>query len=101
MRLSRFAKVVLSLALPVLVAGCKKTDTSTAPTPPSTSVTILVYSGPLDPGGSTIYLATLDADSTLQVNLAGEQLAGPIRSVSIPLQIDISTWDGTACTPLD
>jgi hypothetical protein len=101
MRLSPFAKVVLSLALPVVLAGCNKTDTSTAPSSPSTSVTITVYAGPLDPGGSTIYTVTLDADSTVQVNLAGEQLADPIRTISVPLQIDISTWDGSSCTPLD
>jgi len=101
MRLSPFAKVVLSLALPALLSGCNKTDTSTTPSATSTAVTINVFGGPLDPGGSTIYTVTLDADSTLQVNLAGEQLADPIRTVSVPLQIDISTWDGTACTILD
>lgn len=101
MRLSPFAKVVLSLALPVLLSGCNKTDTSTAPSTPSTAVTISVYAGPLDPGGFTTYIVTLDADSTLQVNLAGEQLADPIRTVSVPLQIDISNWDGINCTALD
>jgi hypothetical protein len=101
MRLSPFAKVVLSLAVPVLLSGCNKTDTSTAPSAPSTSVTINVYAGPIDPGGFTNYIVTLDADSTLQVNLAGEQLADPIRTVSVPLQIDISSWDGSLCTALD
>lgn len=101
MRLSPFAKVVLSLALPVLLFGCDKTDTSTSPSGAPTAVTIAVYAGPIDPGGSTMYLVTLDADSTLQVNLAGEQLADPIRTVSVPLQIDISNWDGSLCTALD
>jgi hypothetical protein len=101
MRLSPFAKVALLLALPALVSGCNNNDTSTAPSGTPTTVTISVYAGPLDPGGSTIYTVTLDADSTLQVNLAGEQLADPIRTVSEPLQIDVSNWDGTNCASLD
>ncbi|MEO8484571.1 MAG: hypothetical protein ABI634_20375 [Acidobacteriota bacterium] len=101
MRLSPFAKAVLSLALPVVLSGCNKTDTSTTPSGTSTAVTITVYAGPLDPGGSTKYLVVLDADATLQVNLAGEQLADPMRTISEPLKIDISTWDGTDCTALD
>ena len=100
MRLTSFATVVLALTLPLCLAGCGNTD-PTAPTPPLTAVTIAVYAGPIDPGGSTKYIVTLDADSTLQVNLAGEQLADPIRTVSVPLKIDISNWDGTACTPME
>jgi hypothetical protein len=100
MRLSPFANVVLFLALPALVAGCNKTDPPTTPSGP-TSVTIQVNGSPLDPGGATKYLVTLDADSTVQVNLAGEQLVDPIRTLDVPLQIDISTWDGSDCTALD
>jgi hypothetical protein len=83
-----------------LAAGCGP-NTSTTPTPTDTSVTINVYAGPLDPGGSSRYIVTLSNASTLQVMLAGEQLLNPLRTLDVPLEINISDWDGSNCTPLD
>lgn len=89
-------------ALVLAAAGCGPDPSTLGPSDTSdTSIlTIHVYAGPLDPGGTIKYLETLDTDSTLQVMLAGEQLANPMRTVSVPLRIDISNWDGSLCTPI-
>jgi hypothetical protein len=107
MRKTTFLKAAWLLVLPVLgLAGCSNTSTtSTSPTTPTTpviqTVSIHVYAGPLDPGGAASYIITLDSDATVQVTLVGEQLNDPIRTLSVPLQIDISNWDGSLCTPMD
>jgi hypothetical protein len=89
------------LALVVLAASCSNTITSPSDNGGSSTVIINVYAGPLDPGGSTNFIETLDSDSTLQVMLAGEQLENPLRTASIPLRLEIANWDGSLCTPLD
>jgi hypothetical protein len=102
MRQTSFATLVPILALAAgLTAGCGNSTSTTPSDTTSSSVVIDVYAGPIDPGGTTRYIVTLAADSTLQVMLAGEQLSDPTRTVSVPLQIDISDWDGSYCTPLD
>ncbi|HWB30012.1 MAG TPA: hypothetical protein VG736_05880 [Vicinamibacterales bacterium] len=89
-------------ALVLAAAGCGPDPSTLGPsdTTNTSVLTIHVYAGPIDPGGTIKYLETLDADSTLQVMLAGEQLANPTRTISVPLRIDISNWDGSLCTPL-
>jgi hypothetical protein len=103
MRKRLFLKAACALMLAVLgLASCSNSNNNpAAPTATPLPVVIQVYAGPLDPGGSATYIVTLANDSTVQVMLAGEQLANPIRTVSIPLQVDISNWDGSTCTALD
>jgi hypothetical protein len=100
-QLSLVSLIVGVGALAFAAAGCGPDPSTLAPSDTTdNTLTMNVYSGPIDPGGSIKYIVTLDGDSTLQVMLAGEQLADPTRTVSVPLQIDISNWDGTLCTPI-
>jgi hypothetical protein len=100
-QLSLVSMIVGVGALALMAGGCGPDPSTLGPSDTTdNSVTIIVYGGPIDPGGTIRYLTTLDNDSTLQVMLAGEQLANPTRTISVPLKIDISNWDGTLCTPI-
>lgn len=102
MRKSSFVRAACLLMLPMLgVSGCGDPVTSTSPSSSANTVAIQVYAGPLDPGGSANYIVSLDNDTTVQVTLAGEQLANPTRTIDLPLTINFSSWDGSTCTPLD
>jgi hypothetical protein len=93
---SRFA-VLAIVAILVVTSACSADPT--APTPNPISQALEVYSGPLDPGGTSTYLFTLNQKTTLQVMLAGVLVDGPLRSISPVLRLQIGAWDGSACVP--
>jgi hypothetical protein len=93
---SRFG-VLLLLAATLFVAACDSDDTAPSPIPIQQSLD--VYSGPLDPGGTSTYLFTLGETSTVQLMLAGAVLDNPLRSIAPTLRLEFSRWDGTACVP--
>lgn len=93
---SRFA-VLAIMAVLVVTSACA--DDPTAPTPNPISQSLEVYSGPLDPGGTSTYLFTLNQTTTVQLMLAGVVVDGPLRSLSPVLRMQVGAWDGTACVP--
>jgi hypothetical protein len=90
---SRFG--VLLLAAMLFAAACDSDDT--APSPIQIQQSLDVYSGPLEPGGTSTYLFTLGQASTVQLMLAGVVLDNPLRSITPTLRLQFSRWDGTAC----
>lgn len=90
--------------LPVLVlavgaAGCE--NTVTMPEPDRFTQAYDVYSGPLEPGGRNFYLVTLDAELPVSITLAGAIVDNPLRSVSPVLTVEIGSWDGADCIPVE
>jgi hypothetical protein len=78
------------LAATMVSAGCEA-DT-TVPSLPIEQV-IQTHAGPLDPGGTSTYLFTLNSASTAQLMLAGAMVDGPLRSVPVALRLGLATWD--------
>lgn len=94
--MSRFRFLPLVAAM-LFAAACDSSET--APTPIQIQQSLDVYSGPLDPGGTSTYLFTLGQESTVQLMLAGVVLDNPLRSIAPTLRLQFSKWDGTACVP--
>ena len=94
----RFA-LLPAVAAVVLSVGCE--NAVTLPTPPDQTQGYDVYFGPLDPGGRSVYLVTLDQATTTQVMLAGVVLDNPFRSVNQALTVSFGGFDGTQCTDLE
>jgi hypothetical protein len=91
---SRFAWLILVLVT-VLTSACASDPT--APTPDTLNPSVEVYSGPLDPGGTSTYLFTNNGTTTVQLMLAGVLLDSPLRSIAPVLRLQIGKWNGTGC----
>lgn len=98
-RLSVFGAALSLVAAAVLAAGCE--NTVTLPTPPEITQGHNVYYGPLDPKGSATYLVTLEQTTTVQVMLAGVIGDNPLRSLELPLDVSLGSFDGVDCTPIE
>jgi len=93
---SRFAVLAVVAAL-VVTSACASDPT--APTPNPVTQSLEVYSGPLEPGGTSTYLFTLNQTTSVQLMLVGVLVDNPLRSISPVLRMEIGPWDGTACVP--
>jgi hypothetical protein len=94
---SRFVSLAL-VAVSLFTTACASDPT--APTPELLEQSLEVYSGPLDPGGTSTYLFTVARPGTVQLMLAGVVLDNPMRSISPVMRLQLSRWNGTECEPL-
>lgn len=93
--LARAAALVLVPIMAVASAACASDPT--APTPDPVIQSLEVYSGPLDPGGTSTYLFSLSQRATVQVMLAGVVTGAPMRSIAPTLRVELKAWNGSEC----
>lgn len=93
--LTRAAALALVPIMAVASAACSSDPT--APTPDPVVQSLEVYAGPLDPGGTSTYLFSLNQRTTVQVMLAGVVTGAPLRSISPTLRVELRVWNGSEC----
>ena len=83
------------LAAAMLTTACE--GDATGPTPDLRVQALEVYSGPIDPMGTSTYLFSIDRPSTVQIMFAGAVVDNPLRSISPVLRVRLSQWNGAEC----